>query len=256
MGIRILLVDDNEEFLDSTRDVLEDEGYQVDTAVNGEQALGLAETGSYDVVLMDIKMPGMNGVETFIKMKEKNPDIKVILFTAYSLGELIHRAREEGACAVFNKPLDMLQLLKTTKEICRTVDCACILLADDNEEFSSSLQDSLSQVGYEVVVATDSEEAVKKAKKKSYDILLLDMKLPPKDGLETYRRIKPMQPNLVTIVISGYIKEMKGMIRKALNEDVYTCLAKPVDMERLLGLLKDVSELSKEKVGRKGRIRP
>ncbi len=73
METRILLVDDNEEFLDSTRDVLEDDGYLVATATNGELALALMETGSYDVILMDIKMPGMNGVETFIKMKKKTP---------------------------------------------------------------------------------------------------------------------------------------------------------------------------------------
>lgn len=72
----------------------EDEGHEVVATSNGERALGLAETGSFDVILMDIKMPGMNGVEVFVKMKERNPDIKVILFTAYSLRELIHQASE------------------------------------------------------------------------------------------------------------------------------------------------------------------
>ena len=252
MVTQILLVDDNEEFLDSTRDVLEDDGYQVATATNGEYALDLVETGTFDVILMDIKMPGMNGVETFIKMKGKNPDIKVILFTAYSLGELIRRANEESACAVFSKPLNMLELLKTIKTLCKDVDCKCILLADDNRDFCNSLRDSLGQAGYEVVVANDSEDAVKKAQQKSYDILLLDMKLPPKNGLETYRRIRPMQPNLVTIIISGYFNEMDDMIRKALKEDVYTCLPKPVDMGQLLGLLRDVSTDSKNDIDGKG----
>jgi two-component system, NtrC family, response regulator HydG len=252
MGTEILLVDDNEEFLDSTRDVLENEGYQVATATSGENALNQVDKGTFDVVLMDIKMPGMNGVETFIKMKEKKPGIKVILFTAYSLGEWIHRANEESACAVFNKPLDMVELLKTIKSICKDIDCTCILLADDNKDFCNSLQDSLAQAGYEVVVSYDSEDAVKKAQQKPYDILLLDMKLPPKNGLEAYRRIKTMQPNLITIIISGYIQKLEDMIHEALNEDVYTCLPKPVDMDKLLALLKNLSQDSKNDMQFKG----
>lgn len=252
MGTQILLVDDNEEFLDSTRDVLEDDGYQVATATSGEYALELMETGAFDVILMDIKMPGMNGVETFIKMKEKKPDIKVILFTAYSLGGLIHRANEAGVCAVFNKPLDMFTLLKTIEKICKDTDCECILLADDNRAFCDSLRDNLARAGYKVVVAFDGEDAVKKAREKSYDILLLDMKLPPHNGLETYRRIRPVQPNLVTIIISGYIREMKDVIRKAIQENVYTCLPKPVDMAQLLALLKEVSKGTKNDIVGKG----
>ena len=104
MKMRILLVDDNEDFLDSTRDILVDEGYDVITATNGEDAVSLAKSHDFNLVLMDIKMPGLNGVESFLKMKENNPDVRVILFTAYSLEELVVRAKDEGACSVLTKP--------------------------------------------------------------------------------------------------------------------------------------------------------
>jgi DNA-binding NtrC family response regulator len=108
----ILLVDDNEEFLDSTKDVLEDEGYEVFTAKNGEDAFRMVRERPFEVILMDIKMPGSSGVETFIEMKSINPAVKVIMVTAYSIESLIRQALEEGAYAVFKKPLNMSMLLK------------------------------------------------------------------------------------------------------------------------------------------------
>jgi CheY-like chemotaxis protein len=113
MKTRILLVDDNADFLDSTKDVLEDAGYQVDVATNGVDALNQELNAPFDVVLMDIKMPGMNGVETFIQMKKNNPHVRVVLFTAYALEDLVEEARNEGVCEVLNKPLDMEKLLGT-----------------------------------------------------------------------------------------------------------------------------------------------
>jgi two-component system, NtrC family, response regulator HydG len=110
--MEILLVDDNEEFLDSTKDVLEDEGYEVFTAKNGEDAIRMVKEQPFEVILMDIKMSGLSGVETFIEMKKINPTAKVIMVTAYSVESLIRQAIEEGAYAVLKKPLNMSILLK------------------------------------------------------------------------------------------------------------------------------------------------
>jgi CheY-like chemotaxis protein len=111
MRTRILLVDDNEEFLDSTKDVIEDEGYEVVTAISGEEALRRVVSESFDLVIMDIKMPRMNGVDTFTEMKKVKPDIKVIMCTAYIVEATIRRALREGARAVLNKPFEMEALL-------------------------------------------------------------------------------------------------------------------------------------------------
>ena len=104
MKRKILLVDDNEDFLDSTKDVLEEEGYNVQTASSGEEAVRKVEEETLDLVVMDIKMPGLNGVESFIQMKKHRPDIKVIMCTAYIVDGLIRQAIEEGAYTVLNKP--------------------------------------------------------------------------------------------------------------------------------------------------------
>jgi two-component system, NtrC family, response regulator GlrR len=102
--LRILLVDDNELFLDSARDVLESEGYTVVTAESGEEALGRIRAEYLPVVVMDIKMAGLNGVATFIEMKRYRPGIRVIMCTAHLMDDLIRKAEEEGAFAVLKKP--------------------------------------------------------------------------------------------------------------------------------------------------------
>ena len=183
---QILLVDDNEEFLDSTRDVLDDEGYEVVTATSGEEGIELAGAQTFDVILMDIKMPGMNGVESFIEMKRRTPKVKVIMVTAYSVEDLKRQALDEGVFAVLSKPLDMDRLFRTIEDAKRDGSGGLILAVDDDKKVCNNFMDILGERGYEVTAAYDGEEAVTKAKANSFDILLLDMNLPLLNGLEVY----------------------------------------------------------------------
>jgi len=242
----VLLVDDNLDFLDSTKDVLEDQGYQVDTATDGKEALERANHDPFDVVLMDIKMPSMNGVESFIKMKEHNPQIKVILFTAYSMENLIDQAHRAGVCDVLNKPLDMVKLIELIERIRAGQLGGCILVVDDDQALCDTLLEFFSRQGYDVSVAGDEQKAVRAAEDKSFDILLLDMKLPQSNGLAVYRHIKPLQPNLVTIIMTGYKEEMRDLIDQALSENAHTCLTKPFRFEVLNELLDEIITAKKE----------
>ena len=243
---RILLVDDNEAFLDSTKDVLEDQGYEVVTAESGEEAVRVFGAHTFDVILMDVKMPGMNGVESFIEMKRLRPRVKVIMITAYGVEEMIRQALAEGALAVLHKPLDMTLFFRTIDEARKGGRGGFILVADDDEELCDNLVDVLGEAGYQVVVAHNGEEAVKIAEAHIFDVLLLDMKLPLLNGLEVYRCIKPIQPNIVTIVITGYAQEMADLIQLTLSESARICLTKPLDMGQMLGLLKEISAAKRD----------
>ncbi len=237
---QILLVDDNKDFLDSTKDVLEDAGYEVTPAHSGEEAVKLVKSREFDVVVMDIKMPGMNGVESYIEMKKIRPEIRTVMITAYSVEELIRQAMEEGAYGVLKKPLNMSSLFQTIEKVRRKGEGGFILLADDDKDLCDSLQDVLNDNGYKVAVAYDGKEAVRKAEEHPVDILLVDMKLPFMNGLEVYRRIKRITPDAVAIIISGYAKEMNDLILQMLDESAFTCLTKPIDMRNMLATLDSV----------------
>ncbi len=94
---RVLVVDDNEEFCRNVDDILQLKDYEVVTANDGFKALELVKQNDFAVVLMDVKMPVMDGVETYKKVKEMAPGIPVIMVTAFSVEELIRDALREGA---------------------------------------------------------------------------------------------------------------------------------------------------------------
>jgi len=108
---RLLLVDDEQGMRDTLVDILEDLGLQVDQAANGQEAVGKAESCQYGLVLMDIRMPVMNGVEALRRIKGLWPDVPVIMMTAYTDAAEVKEALRRGAQAVIYKPLDIPRLL-------------------------------------------------------------------------------------------------------------------------------------------------
>ncbi len=107
----ILLVDDDAGIRESMQAILMLQGYDVDLASSGQEALDLCAGRDYDVVLLDIFMPEMDGVETLRRIKERRPATRVIMITGMEGGVEAQRAMEEGAEALFRKPLDVATFL-------------------------------------------------------------------------------------------------------------------------------------------------
>ncbi|CAM3777706.1 MULTISPECIES: response regulator [Paenibacillus] len=95
-GIRILLVE-----------VFSSEGYETFQAANGKAALEIVKLHAPDLVLLDMKIPGMDGLEILKHIKQMNPDIKVIMMTAYGELDMIKEATDLGALMHFTKPFDI-----------------------------------------------------------------------------------------------------------------------------------------------------
>ena len=236
----ILVVDDNKEFCQNVSDILEQKGYEVVSAYDGFKALELVKQNGFVLVLMDIKMPVMGGVETFKKIKEVAPDTPVIMVTAYAVEDLIREALREGAFGSLKKPLDFDQLFKLVERAIPNGEL--ILVVDDDKNLCASLKDALDDKGYRVCVAYDGNIAIEKAQKSNFDIILLDLKMPVLNGLETYLSIRDFRPNVVVIIITGYLKEMDNLVQQALQENAYTCLEKPIDIDELFTLLERINE--------------
>ena len=240
MPIKVLVVDDNKEFCRNVKDILELKDYAVATAYDGLKALELVKGNCFDIVLMDVKMPVMDGVETFKKIKEIAPKTPVIMVTAYAVEDLIREALREGAFGSLRKPLDFDRLFELMEQ--GISDGALILVVDDDQSLCSNMENILTDKGYRVTVAYDGDTAIKKAWENNFDIVLIDMKLPPVNGLETYLAIRDIRPNTVVIIITGYPKDMGELIEQALQRSAYTCLEKPIDMEELISLLEKIEE--------------
>jgi two-component system response regulator HydG len=238
--LKILVVDDNEEFCQNLKDVLELKDYEVATAYDGLKGLEMAKQNGFGLVIMDIKMPVMDGVETFRKLKEIAPDIPVIMVTAYAVDDLIREALRDGAFGSLRKPLDFDRLFELIERA--IPDGSLLLVVDDDENLCSNLENILSDKGYRVAVAYDGNMAMRETWENNFDIVLIDMKLPPLSGLETYLSIRDIRPDTVAIIITGYSQEMRDPIEQAIEKNAYACLEKPINIDELVSFLERVEE--------------
>lgn len=108
---KILIVDDEQDLAEVIGYILKFKRHEVQSVLNGYKAIKEIKTRHYDLVLMDIRMPGINGVETFLKMKEIDPSIKVIMMTGFSVEDLIEEAIRQGAYGCVHKPFDIEKLI-------------------------------------------------------------------------------------------------------------------------------------------------
>lgn len=104
---KILIVDDQFGIRILLNEVFQKEGYQTFQAANGIQALDILQKHNPDLVLLDMKIPGMDGVEILKRMKVIDPEIRVIIMTAYGELDMIQEAKNLGALTHFAKPFDI-----------------------------------------------------------------------------------------------------------------------------------------------------
>jgi len=113
----ILIVDDEQEILDNMYSMLKPSGYDCNTTVNPIEALALYQKNKYDLVITDIKMPGMNGIDLLKNIKEFDPVAKVIVITAYGDLETAISAINYQAFYFFSKPLNFKELITVLRNI-------------------------------------------------------------------------------------------------------------------------------------------
>lgn len=113
----VLVVDDDPGIVTTLRDILHAWGYEVDVARSGYEAVEHVRRSRPDCILMDIRMPGMDGVEAFRRIKRIAPDSPVIFVTAYADSDLVDDAFREGAVEVIPKPLDLKGLLRLLESV-------------------------------------------------------------------------------------------------------------------------------------------
>ena len=122
---KILVVDDEEGMRFFLGEVLKKEGYRFELALDGREGLEKLASGGFKIVLMDIKMPGLNGLLALEKMREADPDLLVILMTAYGSKKIAMDAMQKGAYDYFTKPFDLEEMrvvIKRAVERCRLRD--------------------------------------------------------------------------------------------------------------------------------------
>ena len=237
----ILVVDDLRSIRLTLGGILEDKGHNVVTVEDGYHAIEAVRKTHFDAIFMDIKMPGINGVQTFREVKKIDPKAVVIMMTAYSVEDLVKEAMEEGAYTIVSKPFDIDKVIAIIDELLQ--EKTLILVVDDQFGDRETLKVILEGKGYRVATAKDGTETIQVVKGGHYDIIFLDIRMPDMNGIETFERVKTIDPRAVVIMMTGYTDE--ELIERAISQGAYTCIHKPFDMEKLTALVEKIAEEKK-----------
>lgn len=236
-SMQVLIVDDDPDFAEGITLMLELEGHDVTVAKGGLEAMRLFGERHYDLTLMDIRMPGMNGYECLQAIRAIRPDARVIMMTAYSLEELIRQSLAGGALGVLHKPINGDSLRQALRD---AEPDGVILVADDDPDFAAGMESMLGEAGYRVVIARSGREAVDKVLAGEFDVLLLDLRMPVLGGLEVYRELRSHGRSLPTVIMTGYRDEEAESIRQFKELSAEKCLIKPFGSKELLRAIHDV----------------
>ena len=233
---KILVVDDEQSMRVTLAAILREEGYQVTTAATGEEAVELCSKENFGVVLMDVRMPGIDGVEAFRHIRRHQEGVRVILMSAYGIDALRDAALDEGAVAFLAKPLDLEMLVDLIRDVTETA----ILVVENEEETASVLQGKLKEQGYRVTVTASPHEALELVEQIRFDLIFVDVNLPAMNGLELYLAIKKITPTAMAIIMTGMEEEFETLAQEAVRRNAYTVVRKPLEIDHVLGLLQRI----------------
>ncbi len=235
--VNILVIDDEPGIRTTLTAILEEEGYNVVAAEDGYKGIEAAKKTKFKIAFIDVRMPGIDGVETFKEIKEISPDTIVFIMTAVLAEDILKEAVELGVQSILYKPLDIDLILRVIKE---DVTKTNILVVDDEFSTRETLKGVLEDRGYQVAVAEDGLTAIEMAKKTHFDIMFIDVVMPGIDGFKTLEEIKKIDPKTKVIMMTGY--DIEDFVEKAVSRGAFTHMSKPLDTVELLQLTTNAIE--------------
>ena len=228
--MRVLVVDDEGALLRTITANLELDGFEVVAAEGAARALEIAARETFDLVLTDIRMPGMDGVELFRRIRALRPEMPVVLMTAFAMEGLVDDALSEGAFAVLPKPFAMEDVVATLTRAARR---PVVLLVDGSEAEAAAV--ALREGGVPAEAATGEASAVSAMERGRADVCVVP--LVNDTTLAWAARLRAMDPSLVLVAIAGELAPSLGRRLAALG--AFACLPPPVSpkaLARVIGL--------------------
>jgi len=245
-SVRLLLVDDERDFLHAVEPGLVRRGFDVTLAETGMRALDILSREEFDVVILDVKMPGLDGVDTFREVKRMAPDLPVVLLTGHGNIQQAFETSREGVHEYLTKPCDVEEIARVVREAAergrlkkdsprslgKEID---LLLVDDDLGFVRSLTPALERRGIRVREAHDGESALEAMLDQSFQVALVDVVMEGMDGLSLLNRLNEVDPLLEVVILTG--NPQVGDVRRGLKEGAFDYLIKPQPVEALVDVI-------------------
>ncbi|MFH1845017.1 MAG: response regulator [bacterium] len=264
-NVRLLMVDDEEDFLIAASDALARRGIEVIAVQKAQDALISAKHGDFDVAVIDMKMPEMDGEELFRRLSEQEPQLPVIILTGHGSILQAFRIAREGIYDYLAKPCDMDVLaakIHEANEIRRAHSTPSrpglepiVLLIDDEVELLDSMRPVLERRGFSLMTASNAVGGLQILGRKEVDVVVLDLKMPGMDGMTALKELKTRFPTVEVILLTGH--PTLDTAQEGIKVGAFEYLAKPVDMEELVEMINSANQKRQDglELARKKQIR-
>ena len=237
---RIMVIDDNENLRKTMERVLSRKGHDVVTAGTSTEALQIAEAHhDLDLVFMDVKMPLRNGFETHRQLMSINPNSVIILMTANTVEDIVKESLRENFHSVLNQPFEIERIMQKI-ENARISEEGALVIVNADSTMRSSFKLILEQKDFSVAITSSSEEAIAVAKQNSFDILFIDDELSTTNGFETYNALKEILPDTVAVLVTGFPRNVREIVKEAMMVSSFSCLHKPLDMVQVFAIVDEI----------------
>ncbi len=252
-GIRVLLVDDETDFLESTAKALRRRGFETTTASGGKAALEFARSRRFDVAFLDVKMPGMDGHQLFYALHDALPEMRIVMLTGHGDLQKAFELGKNGLFTYLAKPVETDDLVRTLMRAYEQGDRVRsdlredemesgealpvrVLLVDDENEFLLSAKKIFQRRGMDVFEASNGQEALDLLARQRVDVVVADVKMPGLGGIDLLDRIKRDDPLIEVVLLTGHgsvTLAVDGMKRGA-----FDYLTKPQETEDLIRVIR------------------
>lgn len=233
----VLVIDDNADLAENIAEILEDFGVEVHLAADAEAALACFDERRWSLVVTDVRMPGIDGIELLSLLKERSPGTPILVMTGYADRETVTRAHESGALAVVNKPIDLDAFLELVERVAAAEKA--VLVVEDDVALVGNLTDILcEEQGVLPHPATSVALARKLAAVVDFQLALIDVRLPDGDGLALARELAQRADGSTRpiIIMTGYPEALLNH----LDESSLVVLEKPFPVPHLLERLREI----------------
>jgi DNA-binding response OmpR family regulator len=244
----ILVVDDERMICDLLRSVFSAHGHEVLTATSGREGLAFFRHRNPRFTLLDLNMPGMDGIEVLQEIRKINPGASVIILTGGGTDALEVRARSLGVTDFIRKAVPLEVLVKAMDRAMQrspsltqapssavALDenpwAASILVVDDEPQIRSLVSQYLTKQGYHVRVAQDGPTALAMVTEKLPQFVILDMYMPGMNGLELLRELRSRKYEGGVLGLTGSHEE--NLLQGLLDLGAVDVMGKPIDLEKV-----------------------
>ncbi len=237
--LKVLIIDDDEVTRKLLEKIIQKEGYDIFEAEGGQTGIDTFKKEKPDIVLSDLRLPDIDGLEVIHTIREQSPSVPIIVITAYNETDTAISALHEGVLDYLKKPIDVnllaVALGRAKEKIIKQKKMGPfpnLLITDDEVSIRKRLARELEKEGWTVFQASDGEEALQIFQETKMDIVLLDIKMPKKDGLQTLQEMRQLSDDFEALILTGYGDEASAV--KAMRNGAINFLKKPIDLEQMI----------------------